>query len=308
VLALVIPSAWAGYKLAPEKVVENRVVKEVKVVDYTEISDANGKLQSVENARATAEARAITAESRLAAAEQAKQQAETQASALAAQLHELSPPEGDEKALERLKQQIDQLHASGVATETASISSPFGMTSGMTSFEIQPEQLVGYDRYGREAWQQVPVRKPEAAQASYRNYRSYSHKKLGTQYQPYSTEYTAYYHRSCSLCDHNCRIRQKMDEIYERLAAAEPGNARLRDEATKTRRRMDRSHLTEVSWEVKRDTYDATKYVQKDFKFRRGTPTHFHKDCATCEANHQLARKIEQLYESNPAAFKPWTF
>jgi hypothetical protein len=246
VFALAIFGLWAWQTFSPPKIIKQTVVEKVPVRDETAdaaIAEARGKYGEAESARSDAEAKAASVkakadalETRLAAAEQARKQAETQAAEAMQRLHELSPPEGDETALERLKNQIDGMHADGVATETASISDPFGTAS----FDIKPERLVGFDRYGREAWQEIPVRKP---QASSRNYRSYTHKKPGTQWQPTIISYTAYYHRSCSACDQNCRIRQNMDEIYPRLAAAE--KQRKADEAARKKAERDKRYLAE---------------------------------------------------------------
>jgi hypothetical protein len=244
--ALAITGLWAFHTFTAAKIIEKPVIQTVTVPDEAAIAavaEARGKYGEAESARSDAEVKTVNAEARakalenqLAAAEQARKQAETQAAETMQRLHELSPPEGDETALERLKNQIDGMHADGVATETASISDPFGTAS----FDIKPERFVGFDRYGREAWQEIPVRKP---QASSRNYRSYSHKKPGTQWQPAVIGYTAYYHRSCSICDQNCRIRQSMDEIYPRLAAAE--KQRKADEAARKKAERDKRYLAE---------------------------------------------------------------
>jgi hypothetical protein len=246
VFSLAVIGLWAWHTFSAPKIIKETVIEKVPARDETAdaaIAEARGKYGEAESARSDAEVKTVNAEARakalenqLAAAEQARKQAETHAAEAMQRLHELSLPEGDETALERLKNQFDGMHADGVATETASISDPFGTAS----FDIKPERLVGFDRYGREAWQEIPVRKP---QASSRNYRSYSHKKPGTQWQPAVIGYTAYYHRSCSICDQNCRIRQSMDEIYPRLAAAE--KQRKADEAARKKAERDKRYLAE---------------------------------------------------------------
>jgi hypothetical protein len=312
VFTLAIGGLWAWHTFTAPKIVEKPVVQTVTVPDEAAIAalaEARGKYGQVENARSDAETKAVNAEARaanekaradaiearLAAVEQAKKQVEEHNVALATKLRELSPPEGDDKALERLAKQIDGLHSDDVAQQAATIG------------QSTRQQYLGED--GSELRQAVYRTVPNPYGVSGR-YRQYAHKYFSPATSVTSahlSNFDTYYHRSCSICDHNCRIRQKMDEIFERLAAAEPANARLRDAAAKIKKRMDRSHLKEITWEVKRDTCDEAKYFQKDFKFLRGNPAHYHKDCATCEANHDLAQKIEELYDTNPAAFKNWS-
>jgi len=223
--ALAIGGLWAWHTFTAPKIIEKPVIQTVTVRDETAdaaIAEARGKYGEAESARSDAEAKAASVkakadalETRLAAAEQARKQAETQAASLATQLRELSPPEGDETALERLKTQIDHMHAEVVTGELRLLAE----AEANAATELKPDVFMGYDRYGREIWRQVPDRNPQAAQAAYRKYRSYSHKYFSSFDGSLSTRET-FYHRSCSLCDHNCRIWQKMDEIYPRLAAA----------------------------------------------------------------------------------------
>jgi hypothetical protein len=216
IAAIALPAAYAGYRFASNKIVEKPVIQEVEVIRYATPSDPTGELQKLENARRQAEAQARAAEARVAAEAQARKEAETQAATLARQLADLSPPEGDEKALERLSAQIDAIHASGVKDESPLKSASEWLIPPMPT--LKARQFVGYDEYGREVWRDMPDPAAKATQANYRNFRSYTHKYLDYVQKLASIETP--YHRGCRACDQNYELRLKMDAIYPRLAAA----------------------------------------------------------------------------------------
>jgi hypothetical protein len=324
--ALAITGLWAWHTFTAPRIVEKPVIHTVTVPDEAAIAavaEARGKYGDAESARSDAEAkaanaktRANTLETRLTNTEKALKQAETQVAALAAQLRELSPPEGDEKALERLAKQIDTLHAAGVAEETASLNDPFSGFGGTAGFDIQPERFLGTDRYGRESWQPVPVSNPRAA--SYRTHREYIHKMLSLSGE--STEFLrTFYHRSCSICEQNYRARLKIDEIYPRLAATRKlaaetkraARSTLRQQERDIKRHYDESHARSVDdghrsaiiGGIVDSNYDkqvyhnllsigrpVTMYYDKEFLGRK---------CRTCETNRQIDMKIEELRRDN---------
>ena len=141
--SLAVIGLWAWHTFSAPKIVEKPVIQRVTVKDeaaeaaVTEIREQYGK---VESAKSKAEERAVAAERRVESLKQARkeeaqarEQAEAQVVSLSAQIRELSPPEGDEKALERLLHEIDALHADGVAREAAMINAPVTFTQGITS-------------------------------------------------------------------------------------------------------------------------------------------------------------------------------
>jgi len=206
VFSLAILGLWAWHTFSAPKVIEKPVIHTVTVKDeaaeaaVVEIREQYG---AVESARSDAEARAVAAERRAAALEQARKQdaqarenAEAQVVSLSAQLRELSPPEGDQKALDRLLHEIDTLHADGVALEAAMINAP-------AIYQEAANQRVNY-----------------------RNYRKYSH-KCSSPYGSISSV-DIFYHRRCSVCDQNFQARVKVDAIVERQAVAE--RQRIADE------------------------------------------------------------------------------
>ena len=277
VFALAITGLWAWHTFTAAKIIEKPVIQTVTLPDEAAIAaaaEARGKYGEAESARADADAKAKTLETRLADAEQARKQAETQAAEVTQRLHELSPPEGDETALERLKAQIDRVHANVVATQLESLAE-IDAAAARAASELKPDVFMGTDRYGREVWRQVESRNPP--KANYRNFRSYMHKIYFPFDKSVSTsEY--FYHLSCSACDHNCRIRQKMDEIYPRLAAAKKQReadevARKKAERAARLAEIDRKEAEEnkrqADEEGRRQAEIAEKQRQSDEEWRR---------------------------------------
>jgi hypothetical protein len=219
VSALVAAGGYLYHRFGPEKVIVKPVTVD-RVIDAEAIAAAETRQREAEHKLAAAETTVKSAQAEVNAAKQARDDALQQTVKLSQRINELAPPDGDEKALERLKNSLDFSHARVVSDELSSGSSGT-YSSLILGGQPQPEQLVGYTRNGGEVWRPVPD--PEEAKkpkANPRAYQSWTHKNLATDSTKLETESIDYHRGNCPICKQNYAIRTQMDAIYERLAEA----------------------------------------------------------------------------------------
>jgi hypothetical protein len=308
-LAIAVPALWAGYRYAPEKIVETPVEK--IITRDPEMPVVQAAYGNAETARINAESKVKELERQVATIAKARQDADRRAAEASQRLADVTPPEGVDAAITRLTAQLDGLHQATVDDEADAFDEPAFI-----------RVVVGRDPsfLGQKVYSIIRNPKKRTDRTKYRTQTHWALSELGMAIQR-----SVYFHRSCSTCSQNSELHEKLDQLYtrqenEKKASKAAEDRRQLAERCKPKKAeirtiikgIDHKHEAEVASEITMEQYDLldsreqAKWKVVTYAHRGDRPQFFHEDGFCCGSTQSSRDKIEGIYKPIRSYLNGW--